>query len=169
MSGSRVQVDILVNSSQENPAKNQQLFILVGNDLTKDTHPVDLQAIRENPDADLLALAAPGPSSPGQKVLVLSVVLSILAVIVIVGAILLIVFRRQISEYFKCGEYLVNNQSDLEDGDETEKEPIGKTVDNEDVKETILQPGVDKNGIQTVLVQKPGYEEDPVETSLWTE
>ncbi len=151
----RVEVEvILMDASTPSSFQPDELFINVGNNLSIATTKVDMAAIRENPNAGLLALAAPGPASK-RNVLVTAVVLSILAVVVIVLTILLIVFRKPISEYFKCGEYLVNNQSDLEDGEETDKEAIGK--------DDVMHAPED---VKIVLLQKTDTVEDPVETSL---
>jgi hypothetical protein len=105
----------------------QQLFVQVGNELNIDSAKIDL--LQDDPNADLPRQDA---STSQHRTTITAVILSLVILVLVIGIIVLIRYRRPISEQFKCGVYLVPHDADDEieaiEDEDIEKKPLDKTT-----------------------------------------
>ena len=132
--GAKVRINLLLNKDQLEGV--DELFVGVGNKLNVATMRIDLsrQLPFEHP------LMASDSNLDQSSFILIVVVASVAFVVLIIGLILVVVFRQRISESFKCGVYLVPHED--QDEAETEKDKNGepKKIPLGDPEKAALQP-----------------------------
>jgi len=118
--GAKVRIELVLNAVRLQDFKN--LFVSIGNDLNVANVKIDLLH-SQGPSGYQLASDSNLDES---SFIVTVVIVGVTILSLITGIILLVVFRQQISESFKCGVYLVPHEDEDLTAEDQEKK-IGKT------------------------------------------
>jgi len=120
--GAKMRINLILNI--ERLTNLSEIFVSVGNDLNVANAKIDLLQYQGPPGYQLTSDSKLDQSS----FVVTIIIVAVTTVSIVVGIILLVLFRQEISESFKCGVYLVPHDDHEEIGNNDEDKKNGKVA-----------------------------------------